>query len=477
MSTTDEDRMPIHIEPANSLRSSARELAFATGVPSSDDEALYEELTRLNNELVNLHRDMTKKNIELEKANEQKNRLLGMAAHDLRNPLGVIHTYAEFLETEAAAVLTAEQREFVTTIKDTSDFMLRMVTDLLNVSAIEAGQLNLDRQPADLVRLIQRNVKLNRLLAARKEIALEFDSPPAALPPLSIDAGKIEQVLNNLISNAIKFSHRGTRVRIRLTSTNEAVTVSVQDQGQGIPADEFPRLFKPFSQLSVRTTAGEQSTGLGLSIVRRIVEGHGGEIRVDSEVGKGSTFSFTLPVLLDATTSGNGSAQPAVPSVAPVEPMRQPLRILLAEDNAVNQRLAQRTLEKAGHSVAVANNGEEAVAAVGRESFDLVLMDVQMAVMDGFQATAQIREQEIGSGRHQQIMAMTAHALKGDRERCLAAGMDGYVSKPIRTSELFAAIAAAMKDTHTIDGSDGVSTLRLKDEPDITSTKLDRSQS
>ena len=465
MNTTDEDRMLINNQPANSAQSPTKEPAFAPTVQATGDEALYEELTKLNNELVNLHRDMAKKNAELEKVNEQMNRLLGMAAHDLRNPLGVIHSYAEFLEDESSAVLTAEQREFVTTIKDTSDFMRRLVTDLLSVSAIEAGHLNLDRQPADLAKLIQRNLTLNRLLASKKQIELELDSP-ASLPMLNFDAGKIEQVLNNLISNAIKFSHRGTRVRILLTSNNDSVTVAVRDQGQGIPAEEFSKLFKPFSMLSVRTTAGEQSTGLGLAIVRRIVEGHGGRIWVESEVGKGSTFSFTLPYMPEAATRRNGSApsrdiveaelnpasgptttQPAVAFSKPVEPIRHPLRILLAEDNAVNQKLARRTLEKAEHSVAVANNGEEAVAAVGRETFDLVLMDVQMPVMDGFQATARIRQQELETGRHIPIVAMTAHALKGDRERCLAAGMDGYVTKPLRISELFAAIANAADGT------------------------------
>ncbi len=452
MSMTDEDRMPINNEPANSLQPPAKEPAFAAGLPSNNDEALYEELTKLNNELVNLHRDMAKKNVELEKVNEQKNRLLGMAAHDLRNPLGVIHTYAEFLETEASAVLTAEQREFVTTIKESSDFMLRMVTDLLNVSAIEAGQLKLDRQPADLSRLIQRSVTLNGLLATKKDIALDFDSQ-AAFPTLSLDAGKIEQVLNNLISNAIKFSHRGTRVRILLTSNNQAVTVSVRDQGQGIPAEEFPKLFKPFSNLSVRPTAGEQSTGLGLAIVRRIVEGHGGRIWIDSEVDKGSTFTFTLPITQDGTTPGNGSvrrdtvetaARPAASSSKPVEPMRRSLRILLAEDNAVNQKLAKRTLEVAGHSIIVANNGQEALDALGHEQFDLVLMDVQMPLMDGLEATARIREQELATGRHQPIVAMTGNTLQGDRERCFEAGMDGYVTKPIHKTELFSAIAAAV---------------------------------
>jgi two-component system, OmpR family, sensor kinase len=299
----DDDLMRINNEQANVLRSTAKELAVAVGTRAERDDEVYEELSRLNNDMANLQRQMAKKNVELEQLNEQKNRLLGMAAHDLRSPLGIILTYAEFLETEAAAVLNDEQREFVTTIKDTSEFMLKMVTDLLDVTAIEAGQLRLDRRPTDVAQLIAHNVTLNRVLATKKDIAVEFDAP-APLPTLTIDAGKIEQVLNNLIGNAIKFSHRGTRVRITLTATTELATVAVQDQGQGIPAADLSKLFKPFSTLSVRSTDGEQSTGLGLAIVRRIVEGHGGRIWVDSEVGKGSTFSFTLPFAFADRPSG-----------------------------------------------------------------------------------------------------------------------------------------------------------------------------
>ncbi|MBC8039940.1 MAG: HAMP domain-containing histidine kinase [Opitutaceae bacterium] len=290
-----EELMRINNEQTNVARATAKELSLAMGRGVERDDSIYEELSRLNNDMANLQREMAKKNSELQKLNEQKNRFLGMAAHDLRNPLGVILNYSEFLEAEAWTVLNEEQREFVTTIKETSEFMLRMVTDLLDVAAIEAGQLQLDRRPVDLAGLILHNVTVNRVLSARKEIAVELEPVPV-LPPISLDAGKIEQVLNNLISNAVKFSHRGTIVRVRLTFADGMVTVAVQDQGQGIPAADLPKLFKPFSKTSVRSTAGEQSTGLGLAIVRRMIEGHGGRIWVESEQGKGSTFSFTLPV-------------------------------------------------------------------------------------------------------------------------------------------------------------------------------------
>ena len=298
MARLGEEMTRINNEQANALRSTAKDLSLEAQKRFEHDDAAYEELTRLNNEMANMQRELARQNAELEHLNQQKNRLLGMAAHDLRSPLGVILSYSEFLETEAAAVLDEEQREFVSTIKETSEFLLRMVTDILDVTAIEAGQLNLDRRLTDVGKLIRHNVTLNGVLAAKKDITVEFD-PPGAIPKLAIDAGKVEQVLNNLIGNAVKFSRRGTRVRVRMTATDETVTVAVEDRGQGIPAAEFSKLFKPFSKLSVRSTDGEQSTGLGLAIVRRIVEGHGGRIWVESDVGKGSTFYFTLPVTID----------------------------------------------------------------------------------------------------------------------------------------------------------------------------------
>ncbi|MEI7956313.1 MAG: hybrid sensor histidine kinase/response regulator [Verrucomicrobiota bacterium] len=234
------------------------------------------------------------RNTALERLNEQKNRLLGMAAHDLRNPLGVILAYSDFLETEASNVLSVDQMDFVSTIKTTSEFMLHLINELLDVSTIESGQLHLECVPTDLGELARRNVALNRVLAQQKHIDLEL-TVGAALPLLTLDRGKLEQVLNNLIGNAIKYSYPNTRITVSLTSADRDVTVAVSDQGQGIPETDLPKLFKAFGRANVRTTAGEQSTGLGLAIARKIIEGHGGTIAVQSQVGTGSTFSFHLP--------------------------------------------------------------------------------------------------------------------------------------------------------------------------------------
>lgn len=238
---------------------------------------------------------LLERNTLLESLNEQKNRLLGMAAHDLRNPLGVILAYSEFLETDAFPVLDEDQRDFVSSIKSTSEFMLNLINELLDVSTIESGQLKLECMPTDLAELIRRNISLNRVLAQQKRIELELEPSPV-LPMLTIDRGKIEQVLNNLIGNAIKFSFPDTHVTVRVSRDESHVRVAVIDQGQGIPEADLPKLFVAFGRANVRTTAGEHSTGLGLAIVRKIVEGHHGEIFVESHVGTGSTFSFTLPL-------------------------------------------------------------------------------------------------------------------------------------------------------------------------------------
>ena len=241
-------------------------------------------------------RQLLDRNASLEALNEQKNRLLGMAAHDLRNPLGVILAYSDFLESETSVMLNEDQRNFVSTIKSTSEFMLHLINDLLDVSTIESGQLQLECAPTDLNELVRNNISRNRVLAQQKRIHLDF-VVSEEMPPLTIDHRKIEQVLNNLIGNAVKYSHPDTRVTISLFRDESHVTGKVTDQGQGIPEEDLPKLFKAFGRANVKATAGEQSTGLGLAIARKIVEGHGGKMTVESQVGKGSSFCFHLPLL------------------------------------------------------------------------------------------------------------------------------------------------------------------------------------
>jgi PAS domain S-box-containing protein len=262
---------------------------FKDGKPVQT-QAIFRDIT----ERKQAEAQLVAKNTELAALNEQKNQFVGMAAHDLRNPLAVLLNYTEFLLSGATGELTADQSRFIATMKRSSDFMLRLINDLLDVSKIESGRVQLELQPVNLAELVAQNLTLNRLLAKRKGVELRFESS-GNLPQLPLDPAKIEQVMNNLITNAVKFSNPGTQVKVGLTRENGHVRISVSDQGPGIPADELDKLFTPFARTSVKSTGGEKDTGLGLVIVKRIVEGHGGTITIDSEVGRGTTFTVTLP--------------------------------------------------------------------------------------------------------------------------------------------------------------------------------------
>jgi signal transduction histidine kinase len=291
-----EELLSINNEQANALRAAAKDLSLRARAAEERDARVYEELTRLNNELAAVQRELAKKNAELARLNEQKNRFLGLAAHDLRNPLEVINVYSRFLLDEAAERLEAEQLDFVRTIMRSSNFMLALVNDLLDVSKIEAGRLELELSAVDLHELVARNVELNRRLAERKEITILF-KPLRDLPRLRLDESKIEQVLNNLVGNAVKFSPRGSTVEVGLgrEGADGPVLLYVRDEGPGVPAGELGKLFEPFTRSSARGSEGEKGTGLGLAIVKRIVEGHGGRITVESEPGAGATFAVSLP--------------------------------------------------------------------------------------------------------------------------------------------------------------------------------------
>jgi signal transduction histidine kinase len=291
-----EELVSINNEQANALRAAAKDLSLRAREAGERDARVYEELTRLNNELAAAQRELAKKNAELGRLNEQKNRFLGLAAHDLRNPLEVINVYSRFLLDEAADRLESEQLDFVRTIMRSSNFMLTLVNDLLDVSKIEAGRLELELSEVDLRGLVARNVELNRRLAERKEINILFKAHED-IPPSRLDASKIEQVLNNLVGNAVKFSPRGSAVEVGLerAAADGSVVLYVKDEGPGVPAGELGKLFEPFTRGSARGSEGEKSAGLGLAIVKRIVEGHGGRITVESEPGAGATFAVSLP--------------------------------------------------------------------------------------------------------------------------------------------------------------------------------------
>lgn len=286
--------------------------APAPALGSRRDDALYEDFSRLNNELANLQRELVRKNVELARLNDEKNRWLGMTAHDLRTPLGVIQNYAEFLLDEAGPSLSAEHRRFLELIHRSSQFSHRLVGDLLDVAVIESGELRLDLEAVDLQELLQHSVALHNVLAQKKGIRIVLDAAPLPppqppLPRMLADAGKLQQALTNLLDNAVKFSQPGSEVvvslRQQMTGDARHAVVTVTDHGQGIPADELGQLFQPLGRTRVRNTGGETRTGLGLglAIVRRIIEGHHGEMTLVSTPGCGSSFGFRLPLAAGAS--------------------------------------------------------------------------------------------------------------------------------------------------------------------------------
>ncbi len=282
-------------DPSSDALDALQGSAIKARVRAECDAVLLDELTGLNNELANLQRELAKKNVELTRLNEEKNELLGMAAHDLRGPLGIIATYSQLLRDQAWDGLSEDHRDFLRAIHSSSRAMLQLLEGVLDVSAIAAGKLDLRCVPTDLAEVVRQSVELNSYVAARKEIGLIFEPHPP-IPLANVDPVRMTQVIDNLLSNAIKYSHRGGHVCIELFAEAGRIMLSVRDTGVGIPPGELARLFKPFSRTSTEATGSEKSTGLGLAIARKIVTAHGGQLQVASEPGKGSTFSLVIPV-------------------------------------------------------------------------------------------------------------------------------------------------------------------------------------
>ena len=283
------------VDPQTCAPATLQALSVQARVQANLDADYYAEFTRLNNDLASAQRELAKKNAELAHLNDQKNQFLGIAAHDLRNPLDVILTYSGFVLNEAGEALSPEQVDFIQRIRTSSDFMLRLVNDLLDVSRIESGKLDLELEKVDLLNLIRENVARNQVLAVKKQIEITLGGDDS-VPVVRVDVLKFEQVLNNLIGNAVKFSPSGTLVAVMVQDQEAEIVISVTDQGHGLDPNELDRLFRPFETGKRTARYEEKGTGLGLAICKRIVEGHGGRIWAENHDGGGARFSFSLPV-------------------------------------------------------------------------------------------------------------------------------------------------------------------------------------
>jgi signal transduction histidine kinase/ActR/RegA family two-component response regulator len=366
-------------------------------------------------------------------ASRAKSEFVANMSHEIRTPMnGILGMLNLALRTDSAQ----DQRACLDDALISAHSLMDLLNDVLDLSRVEAGRMDLEEVPFSLSRILQEAARNIAPKAAEKKLAVTVHCHPGVPEWVRGDPTRLRQVLVNLLGNAVKFTAEG-EIALSAAPLGSGVEFSVRDTGIGIAPEKLCLIFEPFRQADGSTTRRYGGSGLGLAICSQLVRMMGGRIWVDSDPGRGSVFHFTVSFAVAKAGDASHSARTVVESELP--PISA-LRILLVEDNRINQKIATRLLEGQGHRVSTAENGRQGVGRFRAGGFDLILMDVQMPEMDGWEATRAIRDFEAGSGRRIPIIAMTAHAMKGDREKCIEAGMDGYVSKPVVVEDLRQAI-------------------------------------
>jgi signal transduction histidine kinase/ActR/RegA family two-component response regulator len=382
-----------------------------------------------------------------ESANAAKAEFLASMSHRIRTPLTAIVGFTELaLETELAPQL----REYLDTVRTSADWLMDAVNDILEFSRIEAGTLELENVPFSISECILSAMKIVEPEAAAKKLKTACKIDPRLPQVVCGDPARLRHVIFNLLDNAVRSTTRGSIMLSTVLESNGTddilVRVAVTDTGIGIPPVKQPLIFQPF-HTDETATVKSPATALGLPISRRLVELMGGTINIQSQLGAGSTFEFTARFQKQKAAELEASVR------APESAGRRELSILVVDDDAVNRRLLVKVLESAGHRVWAAENGSEALHYVQTEAFDFIFMDLEMPDLDGLEATRAIRKDE-APGLHVPIYALTAHALPRDRDRCLAAGMDGFLTKPIAVAEVLQLLSKVEPGTACISGPD-----------------------